>query len=337
MYPVTGRKRLKCGRKVLVNVLLLSSVRNGVYGWIHLLHWDIMRIAHLEPINWGKRVAQLPFHGYFTVVRFLSSIMRAYRASVCKQPITHLVKWEEHTVQAERAQINYQANFREQQSTHLVKQKERTVQASLVSMGSYGLYDSDGSNKAVSDGAISFYLDHFVRTRVSKITYGNVCCLLYDPTASDHRVRSHKVFTAVSGVLWISDFFDIILPKDTQVSETKEFRKPYYKESESVADFRSGTFPVWCYRGDVATPKWKDIDTNNYTELCTIEADLSRVPQYPLQKAGGRGTFYRIDYEMVLLFGLTELKAHVAWKENGIEKRSAAKIVYDPDTTNDDP
>jgi len=34
---------------------------------------------------------------------------------------------------------------------------------------------------------------------------------------------------------------------------------------------------------------------------------------------------------------MTELKALVAWKENGIEKRSAAKIIYDPDTTNDDP
>ncbi|KAF8805121.1 hypothetical protein BYT27DRAFT_7105301 [Phlegmacium glaucopus] len=192
-------------------------------------------------------------------------------------------------------------------------------------------------NKAVSDGAISFYLDHLVRTRVSKVTYGNFCHTVYDATAKDHRARSHKVYTSVSGDKRISDFFSIILPKNTQVSETTEFKKSYSRESESAADFRSGTFSVWCYRGDVATPEWKDVDTNNYTELCTIEADLSRVPLRPQQKAGGKGKFYTVDYDMVLLFGMTELKAHVAWRENGIEKRSAAKIVYDPDTTNDDP
>jgi hypothetical protein len=65
----------------------------------------------------------------------------------------------------------------------------------------------------VSDGAISFYLDHFVRTRVSKITYGNFCHIPYDPTASDHKARSHKVFTSVSGNKRISESFDIILPK----------------------------------------------------------------------------------------------------------------------------
>ena len=91
-----------------------------------------------------------------------------------------------------------------------------------------------------------------------------------------------------------------------------------------------------------------------------------------------------MDYDIVLLFGMTELKAQVAWKENVsliilsypilfnltdfclvvffrelrngefvffykkkkrilvsyiyyIYYRSATKIVYDPDTTNDDP
>lgn len=36
-----------------------------------------------------------------------------------------------------------------------------------------------------------------------------------------------------------------------------------------------------------------------------------------------------MDYEVALLFGLTELKAQLIWKEKGVEKRSNAKIVYD--------
>ena len=54
---------------------------------------------------------------------------------------------------------------------------------------------------------------------------------------------------------------------------------------------------------------------DNYTKLCTIEADFSRVPILPLLNATGAGIFYRVDYDLVLLFGMTELKAQVAWKE----------------------
>jgi hypothetical protein len=65
----------------------------------------------------------------------------------------------------------------------------------------------------VSDGALSFYHDHFVRTRVSKITYGNFCHIPFDPSAPDHQQRLSKTFTSVSGNRRISDSFDVILPK----------------------------------------------------------------------------------------------------------------------------
>jgi len=41
-------------------------------------------------------------------------------------------------------------------------------------------------NKAVSDGALSFYHDLFVRTRVSKFTYGCFSNTPFDPTDLDH-------------------------------------------------------------------------------------------------------------------------------------------------------
>ena len=53
----------------------------------------------------------------------------------------------------------------------------------------------------------------------------------------------------------------------------------------------------------------------NYTELCTIELDLSYIPLSPQPKDSGIGTYYHLDYEVILLFGLTELEAMVAWKE----------------------
>ena len=60
---------------------------------------------------------------------------------------------------------------------------------------------------------------------------------------------------------------------------------------------------------------WVYIFVDNYTKLCTIEADLSHLPLPPRNKSSGAGTFYRLDYELVLLFGLTEMKAQVIYKD----------------------
>ena len=58
------------------------------------------------------------------------------------------------------------------------------------------------------------------------------------------------------------------------------------------------------------------MNIENYTKLCTIKMDLSHLPLPPLTKSSGEGIYYRIDYDVILLFGLTELEAMVAWKEN---------------------
>ena len=121
--------------------------------------------------------------------------------------------------------------------------------------------------------------------------------------------------------------------QNTQVLETKEFRKSYSLTRRSKNGFKRVTESIWCYRGAVVVPKWNDVDkresiyglyamkyglmgnTENYTELCTIEVDLSHLPLSPQSNVSG-GTFYRLSFDTILLFGLTELEAVVAWKEN---------------------
>ena len=48
--------------------------------------------------------------------------------------------------------------------------------------------------------------------------------------------------------------------QNTQVSETREFRKSYGCECVSKHDLKGLSIPVSCYRGALATPKWKDVD-----------------------------------------------------------------------------
>jgi hypothetical protein len=68
-------------------------------------------------------------------------------------------------------------------------------------------------NKAVADGAISFYLDHFVTTRVAKHTYGTPCCTIYDQFDLEHKKRAHKTIISLSGDKVIPEGFASVLSK----------------------------------------------------------------------------------------------------------------------------
>ena len=64
------------------------------------------------------------------------------------------------------------------------------------------------SNKAVADGAVSYYIDHFVQTRVSKLTYGTMNGINYDARNPEHRKR--PTFTAISGTEVVEVFWVIL-------------------------------------------------------------------------------------------------------------------------------
>ncbi|KAK0209578.1 hypothetical protein IW262DRAFT_1417657 [Armillaria fumosa] len=72
-----------------------------------------------------------------------------------------------------------------------------------------------------------------------------------------------------------------------------------------------------------------DTDEAMYKVLCTITANTRQAAKSikPQSGPGGR-TFYKFDYDVVLLFGLTELQAYVSWNYRGKEKRGPARIIY---------
>jgi hypothetical protein len=55
--------------------------------------------------------------------------------------------------------------------------------------------------------------------------------------------------------------------------------------------------------------------SDNYTKLCTVEVDLSQAI-LTIPKDTGEGNLYEVFIDFILLFGMTELKAQVAWTEN---------------------
>ena len=91
---------------------------------------------------------------------------------------------------------------------------------------------------------------------------------------------------------------------------------------------------ITAYRGSLTKPDWTDIEPGNYesipsvdklmrctqdkfTTLCTVRADTSKLARKLSPRRSKDGiTYYVIDVKVILLFGLTELKAQVSWVED---------------------
>jgi len=184
------------------------------------------------------------------------------------------------------------------------------------------------TNKAVADGAVSYYLDHFVQSRIAKSAYGSRCLATYTECDHEHRKRLHRVFESCSGVKRLPDAFSCIIKKESRVSTTEEFSCPLVHESTFPPN--TITCDITRYNGRNKTPRWTDTEPLMFTTLCHVKADVSRVPKLPCHNPSGQ-LYFQQRFDIILLFGLTEFKAQLSWLEGGQKKRSPAKIVYDDD------
>jgi hypothetical protein len=53
-----------------------------------------------------------------------------------------------------------------------------------------------------------------------------------------------------------------------------------------------------------------------FSTLCTVEADISHIENPPKTAPHDSSIYYTVNYDVIFSFGLTELKAFIAWKEN---------------------
>ncbi|KAI9573194.1 hypothetical protein HD554DRAFT_2059684 [Boletus coccyginus] len=177
-------------------------------------------------------------------------------------------------------------------------------------------------NKAVADGAVSSYIAPLVTSRASKYTYGVECSCAYDQSLSDHRQRKHTRFTLPSGVTALPNAFTSILKKGVQVSEQQEFRQTFTMECASRSELNTLGGTILAYRGDLLDPSWVDREPARFTTMCTVVGNTSKlVHSLQPQVAPDMTVYYDLDYDVILLFGLTELKAQISWMHEGVEKR----------------
>ncbi|KAJ3815434.1 hypothetical protein F5876DRAFT_85802 [Lentinula aff. lateritia] len=168
-------------------------------------------------------------------------------------------------------------------------------------------------NKAVADGGVSFYLDHFVSSRVARYSYGIECSNIYQASNLEHQIRGF--YNSIEGTRRVKNCFSLILRKGVQITELQEFRNPfvYY----SYHRLQSMTQTILEYRGIHKDPSWIDVDCNMYSTACTVTADTSEISATLVPRRNPTGSaYFQLKFDVVLLFGLTELKAQIAWQEN---------------------
>ncbi|KAG1799634.1 hypothetical protein EV424DRAFT_1332401 [Suillus variegatus] len=182
-------------------------------------------------------------------------------------------------------------------------------------------------NQIVANGAVSYFIDHLVSIRVARFTYGTESIALFNPSDMEHRARQKGVFRSVSGFLALPRAFVSILTKGTFVSEQQEFSKKFAIRRYNQAACNQVDVCIMSYRGLLQKPDWMDTERSLFSRLCTVHADTSKIAEKLTLKRSAEGsTYYSMEIRVILLFGLTELKAMISW-EDGVSHRFPGGIA----------
>ncbi|KAF9449856.1 hypothetical protein P691DRAFT_758690 [Macrolepiota fuliginosa MF-IS2] len=145
-----------------------------------------------------------------------------------------------------------------------------------------------------------------------------------------HIRRMSQSVRTLGGNRVIPGAFSDILLKNTEVTEIQEFWKSYRERATSRGGLsRQNQTPITCYRGNIACPQFFDQDPGNFHSVFSVHADLSGLVDNSEERTGPVGAYYEVQYDIIILFGLTESKAQYAWTEEGVERRGPAEVVFD--------
>ena len=97
----------------------------------------------------------------------------------------------------------------------------------------------------------------------------------------EHRKRQHTVYRDPEGAKRVPNGFAMVLPKvsvghssprrqnltalifkNTQVSETQEFRRSFSQSASNGASLKSLGVEIFSYRGNKVNPEWMDVDNS---------------------------------------------------------------------------
>ncbi|KAG8717706.1 hypothetical protein FRC08_006898 [Ceratobasidium sp. 394] len=194
---------------------------------------------------------------------------------------------------------------------------------------------SDGTSKAVADGALVWFCSSRVVKRAPRFSYGIEIMVPFNHTLKAHRRRKT--------VFWPSGQFakggwSQIVDKGVPIDCNTVTRRPYYREystpSPSLNNFSE---VIWRY-SFAGSPEWMRFKPGSlmpgFQTACTITADLDGLRNILQTHRTAKGVqYWSLSFNVCIHFGRTELQAFLEWTENGTTHTGPAQIISTSDLT----
>lgn len=196
-------------------------------------------------------------------------------------------------------------------------------------------------------------MDRRVSVRVSRSCYGVEVRCRYSSENPEHVKRASAVSTYIDDARWLPHGFSTVLQKVSMVSPCQQdvltdgvnnrtlksqkqrnfgraISKTPYDPMSRPPSLSSNTL---VFKRILGGPMSNHVSskihlapssesstflprTVNFLTLCHVTIDATTTTRIAQRMRNEETNFYRIQFEVVLLFGLTELQAQVAWKEH---------------------
>jgi len=195
----------------------------------------------------------------------------------------------------------------------------------------------DSVKKAASEGAIIGQIKQFVVARVARATFGGCVRVLYN--RKQHRQRKNAAQVYADGKRRVDGAFHLWIRKGTVLQGTFAHKLPYHVAWEASSmlqrelslNLKTVGIEVFASEGD-NVPVWCKDEQGDVLKgmrlICTLNADLSALAGALEITVGPHGKkFYRVDYEVCVYLGGTQLRANLQWKENGVLREGPVTVM----------
>jgi len=153
----------------------------------------------------------------------------------------------------------------------------------------------------------------------------------YDPFNEDHAgYTTHRHY---DGLDYVSGTWSMIAQRGVVIHAGTAMRQSYVRMYDTpIPDLsaqREQIYAFTAWHGEA--PYWV-MDPNGglnigFKEICTVQADLSRLQGLLSKKLGPDGYYWSLKYDIGIQFGGTELEAFIEWKEEGRTCTGNAAVI----------
>ncbi|KDQ53847.1 hypothetical protein JAAARDRAFT_80474 [Jaapia argillacea MUCL 33604] len=173
---------------------------------------------------------------------------------------------------------------------------------------------------AVADGALYFYRCNAVVAHAAPFGYG--CSVLVSAKANKNGIEGRKVLRFPNG-LFVEGGWSPIIVYGQLVQEGERSKRMFYTKTYASRYAELSKVEVDLYaRGREGNPDWVFDKNGNlmkgFWTVATIQVDFSEL-EGKLEKVNRRNgiPFYKLEFEVEILFGSQSLQATVFWGEGG--------------------